>query len=75
MIDAIATRWTNFQGKLYAKGDPVKMPLQQFQDLEPTGIFERAPTKSAAKRIKASGAGKAAADQAETTPPSSEPAD
>ncbi len=45
MIDTIAKRRMKLNGKEYAKGDPVPMPLQQFNDLEPTGMVERAPTK------------------------------
>ncbi len=47
MIDTIAKRRMKLNGKEYAKGDPVPMPLQQFSDLEPTGLVERAPTKKA----------------------------
>jgi len=43
MIEVIAKRRVRFEGAQYAKGDRVPMPLQQFQDLEPTGLFERAP--------------------------------
>lgn len=46
MISAKATRRTTLNGKTYEKGAPVSMPLQQFTDLEPTGRFERAPTKA-----------------------------
>lgn len=49
MIDAIATRSTTLNGITYDKGAIVPMPLQQFEDLEPTGLFERAPAKKAAK--------------------------
>ncbi|MBB4858261.1 hypothetical protein HNO88_001580 [Novosphingobium chloroacetimidivorans] len=45
MIDTIAQRRTTLNGKPIAKGDKVPMPLQQFQDLEPTGLFERAPAE------------------------------
>ena len=43
MIDAIATRRTTLNGKTYAKGDAVRMPAAQFEDLKPTKRFERAP--------------------------------
>lgn len=43
MIDTIAKRRMTLNGTKYAKGDKVQMPLQQFQDLEPTGLVERAP--------------------------------
>lgn len=43
MIETIATRRTSLNGKPIAKGEKVPMPLQQFQDLESTGLFERAP--------------------------------
>lgn len=47
MIDTIATRKTTLNGKPYAKGDTVRMPAQQFEDLEPTKRFERpAATKA-----------------------------
>jgi hypothetical protein len=45
MIDTIAKRRTHLNGTTYAKGDKVPMPLQQFNDLEPTGRFERAPAE------------------------------
>jgi len=45
MIDAIATRRVNLNGKTYEEGDKARMPLQQFEDLEPTGMFERAPAE------------------------------
>lgn len=47
MIDTIAKRTMRLDGKEYAKGDTVPMPLQQFEDLEPTGMVERAPAKKA----------------------------
>ena len=51
MIDTIAKRRVTLNGKTYQKGDTVPMPLQQFNDLESTGRFERAPApKSAPKR-------------------------
>lgn len=48
MIDAIATRRMTLNGKAYRKGAKVRMPLQQFNDLEPTGLVERAPDKAKA---------------------------
>jgi hypothetical protein len=54
MIDTIATRRMTLNGTVYAKGDKVPMPLQQFTDLESTGLVERAPTdKKAAAKTKA----------------------
>ena len=46
MIETIAKRRTNLNGVTHQKGDKVQMPLQQFNDLEPTGRFERAPALS-----------------------------
>lgn len=43
MIDTISTRRMTLNGKAYQKGAKVRMPLQQFNDLEPTGLVERAP--------------------------------
>lgn len=45
MIDTIATRAFSLNGTEYAKGDTLKMPLQQFNDLEPTGLVERVPAE------------------------------
>jgi hypothetical protein len=45
MIDTIAKRRLTLNGKAYQKGDTVPMPAQQFSDLEPTGMVERAPTE------------------------------
>jgi hypothetical protein len=64
MIDVIATRRTTLNGKPYEKDEAGKMPLQQFQDLEPTGRFKRAPAEK-----------KAAAKAAKTDPKSSASAD
>jgi len=47
MIEAIATRRISHDGKSYEKGDKVQMPLQQFNDLEPTGMVERAHVEKA----------------------------
>ncbi|WP_257540655.1 hypothetical protein [Sphingobium sp. CFD-1] len=47
MIDTIAKRRMTLNGKTYQKGDKVQMPLQQFNDLEPTGMVERAPVEKA----------------------------
>lgn len=47
MIETIAMRRMTLNGKTYAKGAKVPMPLQQFNDLEPTGMVERAPTAKA----------------------------
>lgn len=66
MIEAIATRRVRFADKLYAKGERVSMPLQQFNDFEPTGLFERPPAEKAD--------GKAPATRP-TKPKSSDPAD
>jgi len=49
MIDTIAKRAFNLNGSDYAEGAKVPMPLQQFQDLEPTGLVERAPKPSKPK--------------------------
>ena len=46
MIDTIAKRRMTLNGRTYAKGETVPMPLQQFHDLEPTGLVERAPPKA-----------------------------
>ena len=46
MIDTIATRRITHEGVTYEKGAKVTMPLQQFNDLEPTGVVERAPAAS-----------------------------
>lgn len=43
MIDAIANRRTTLNGKTYNKGDPVRMPAQQFEELKPLKRFTRAP--------------------------------
>ncbi|CAD7335316.1 hypothetical protein FIM10_02145 [Sphingomonadales bacterium 56] len=53
MIDTIATQIIRLNGKEYAKGDTVPMPLQQFEDLEPTGAFIRAPAAKARRKAKA----------------------
>lgn len=57
MIKTIAQRRFKLNGIEYAKDAEVPMPLQQFNDLEPTGLVERAPaekpkpeTKSPAKK-------------------------
>ena len=50
MIDTIAKRRMTLNGKTYAKGDTVPMPLAQFNDLEPTGLIERAPPPKAAPK-------------------------
>lgn len=47
MIDTIAKRRVTFEGKQYAKGETVPMPLQQFNELEQTDMFERAPQPKA----------------------------
>lgn len=47
MIDTIATRRLTLNGKTYEKNDTVPMPLQQFEDLEPTGMVKRAPKPKA----------------------------
>ena len=52
MIDTIATRRVTFNGTTYQKGDTVPMPLAQFNDLEPTGRFERAPAPKPAAKAK-----------------------
>jgi hypothetical protein len=54
MIDTIAKRRMTLNGKTYQKGDKVQMPAQQFNDLEPTGMVDRAPAeKPEAKPAKA----------------------
>lgn len=54
MIDTIAKRRVTLNGTTYQKGAKIQMPLQQFNDLEPTGLVERAPAASrAAARPKA----------------------
>lgn len=56
MIDAVATRRFTLGDREYQKDDPVRIPLQQFNDLEPTGLVERmlsekkAPVKPARKK-------------------------
>lgn len=50
MIDTIATRRITHEGVTYEKGDKVPMPLQQFNDLEPTGMVERAPAEKSEPR-------------------------
>lgn len=52
MIDTIAKRAFNLNGTDYAKGATVPMPLQQFEDLEPTGLVERAPPEKAEPETK-----------------------
>lgn len=49
MIDTIAKRAFNLNGTDYSKGDTVPMPLQQFEDLEPTGLVGRAAAVTKAK--------------------------
>lgn len=63
MIDTIAKRRITLNGTTYQKGAKIPMPLQQFNDLEPTGMVERAPTvrKSASKPAAKATAGKPAA--------------
>lgn len=70
MIDAIALRRMKLNGKEYAKGDKVPMPLQQFNDLEPTGMVERA---SAAPKAAAKPSVKATARKAATKPAAAKP--
>ena len=53
MIDTIAKRRVNFNGTIYQKGATVPMPAQQFNDLQPTGLFARAPKPKAAPKAKA----------------------
>ena len=61
MIDTIAKRRMTLNGKSYPKGAKVPMPLQQFNDLEPTGMVERAPVeKRPAKPVPKPAAKKAA---------------
>jgi hypothetical protein len=69
MIDTIATRRITLNGKTYEKDAVVRMPLQQFQDLEPTGAFARAPAKK-----KAATAGGAAVKRKKEPAKSSVPA-
>ena len=63
MIDTIAKRRVTLNGTTYQKGAKISMPLQQFNDLEPTGMVERAPAapKAAAKSAPKTAARKAAA--------------
>lgn len=58
MIETIAKRRTTLNGKTYEKNATVRMPLQQFQDLEPTGRFERAPAAKAESNNKSTGSDK-----------------
>ncbi len=69
MIDTIATRRTTLNGTSYAKGEKVPMPLQQFQDFEPTGLFERAPAEKKASAP----AAKPVKDRAKPAPAASKP--
>jgi len=85
MIDTIAKRAFNLNGTDYAQGDKVPMPAQQFDDLEPAGLVERAPaekkapakkTASTAKtRSKVAPVASAPAAAEAPTPLSSEQAD
>ncbi|MFC3793679.1 hypothetical protein ACFOPP_09355 [Sphingobium sp. GCM10012300] len=49
MIETIAKRRITLNGTTHQKGATIQMPLQQFNDLEPTGMVERAPAKSSPK--------------------------
>lgn len=69
MIDTIATRRITLNGKTYEKDAVVRMPLQQFQDLEPTGAFTRGSAKK-----KAATSGSAAAKRKKEPAKSSAPA-
>lgn len=62
MIDTIAKRRMTLNGKAYQKGETVPMPLQQFNDLEPTGLVERAPAPKPASKAKSEPKSSAAAD-------------
>ena len=76
MIDAIAARRLTLDGREYQEGDTVPMPLQQFQDLEPTGLVTRAPIKkTSARRAKTSRARPTPAEpvSAEPIAPAAEP--
>lgn len=64
MIDTIAKRRMTLNGKSYPKGAKVPMPLQQFNDLEPTGMVERAPAANRAAKPVAKPAAKKAASKA-----------
>lgn len=70
MIDTIAKRRVTLNGTTYQKGAKIPMPLQQFNDLEPTGMVERAPAapKAAAKPAPKTTARKAAAKPVEPAP-------
>ena len=69
MIDAIATRRMTLNDREYQEGETVPMPLQQFQDLEPTGLVTRAPIKKAsARRAKTSTARPSAAEPVSDEP-------
>ena len=48
MIDTIVKRRRMTLGNItYQRGDTVPMPLQQFNDLEPTGFVDRKPAPKA----------------------------
>lgn len=66
MIDTIATRRITLNGKTYEKDAVVRMPLQQFQDLEPTGAF----TRGSGKKKTATSAAAAAKRKKEPAKPS-----
>jgi hypothetical protein len=72
MIDTIAKRRMTLNGKSYPKGAKVPMPLQQFNDLEPTGMVERAP---AAPKAAAKPSANAMARKAATKPAAAKPAE
>ena len=77
MTNYIAKRAFNLDGTDYAKGDKVPIPAQQFDDLEPTGFVERAPTETKVKAKSPSRAAKKAAAPAApvTAPESADKAD
>lgn len=43
MINARAARLFRLAGKTYAKGDPISLPENQFNDLAGVGLVKRAP--------------------------------
>ena len=70
MIDTIAKRRVTLNGTTYQKGAKIQMPLQQFNDLEPTGMVERAP---AAPKAAANPSAKATPRKAATKPVAAKP--
>lgn len=48
-MDGIALRRFSLAGKLYAQGDAVTLPDDQFSDLADSGLVEPAPVQPAPK--------------------------